>query len=92
MVLPFIGDQLFVFKSSTSTTTTLEINSETADSDSSHNTNKQEKQQNWRPVCITSLFILLGRELLNVEKVAAGRICGIEVNDGEWIGGGWLKY
>ncbi|KAL3111744.1 hypothetical protein niasHT_011031 [Heterodera trifolii] len=41
----------------------------------------------WHSVKIGTLFLLMGRELLSVECVPAGRICGVEVSDGRWIGG-----
>jgi len=47
-----------------------------------------KNEENWRPIRVSALFILLGRELIPVEKVPCGRICGIEVNNGdEWIAG-----
>ncbi|KAI3420267.1 hypothetical protein GPALN_003583 [Globodera pallida] len=41
----------------------------------------------WHSIQIGALFLLMGRELLPVECVPAGRICGIEASDGRWIGG-----
>lgn len=36
---------------------------------------------------VQSIYIMLGRELIAVERAPAGRICALETADGDWIGG-----
>uniref|UniRef100_A0A914MH88 Tr-type G domain-containing protein n=1 Tax=Meloidogyne incognita TaxID=6306 RepID=A0A914MH88_MELIC len=71
------GDQIFVFKSSQNVKITQTAQSR-------HNL---EENDCWREFTVTGLFILFGRDLLEVEHIPCGRICGVEVNGGEWIGG-----
>ncbi|KAF7636445.1 Tr-type G domain-containing protein [Meloidogyne graminicola] len=79
------GDQIFVFKPL--------FNSKNISQKPLNETNNSNQQiENninnfWQQYTITSLFILFGRDLLEVERIPCGRICGVEVNNGEWIGG-----
>ncbi|KAL7074249.1 hypothetical protein ACQ4LE_006531 [Meloidogyne hapla] len=79
------GDQIFVYKSLQNTKNTQ--NAQLLPQPQ----HILEENDYWRKFTITGLFILFGRDLLEVERITCGRICGVEVNGGEWIGGSLLS-
>jgi hypothetical protein len=86
-MLYFSDDQIFVFKAFAPLNATPENSSSKFANGNGEEAMAHDHDDNWTSQRITALFILLGRELLPVERVPCGRICAVEVNNGEWLGG-----